>query len=154
MDYGIRWARPDEWEQVMEMIWETFQKFDAPDCEPEGRQSFYDFIMDEHLKESFLAGNYKLLVAVDGDEIIGAGSLRNVNHISLLFVKEEYHLQGVGSALVQMLCDYLQIVVGEHYVSLMASPYAVDFYKKLGFSLVKARSMKTGIPVAFMEKVF
>ena len=87
MDYGIRWARPDEWEQVMEMIWETFQKFDAPDCEPEGRQSFYDFIMDEHLKESFLAGNYKLLVAVDGDEIIGAGSLRNVNHISLLFFR-------------------------------------------------------------------
>lgn len=154
MDYDFRWARQDEWVVTMDMIWRTFLKFDGPECTEEGIKSFYDFITDVALYQAFLAGNYRLLVALDGDRVIGAGSLRHVNHLSLLFVEEEYHLQGVGRQLMDVLLNYLKNELGEHYVSLYAAPYAVDFYRKLGFTQVKSQTRHEGIPVVSMEKVF
>ena len=154
MDYVIRWARQDEWDKAMDMVWSTFLQFDARDCSPEGQRSFWDFISNEGLKEAFLKGSYQLLVAVNGEEIIGVGSIRSRNHLSLLFVKAQYHMQGVGRALVEKLCSYLKNEAGEHYMSLLASSCAVDFYKKLGFSKVQPQISAPGIPVVLMEKFF
>ena len=154
MEYAIRWAKQDEWDLAMEMVWETFLRFDAPDCTPEGRQNFRSFIMDDRLYQAFLKGSYQLLTALDGDRIIGVGSLRNINHLSLLFVEEAYHLKGVGRAIVEYLCDYLKNEVGERYISVTASPCGLEFYKKMGFMQIKPQEMSYGMPVVSMEKVF
>lgn len=152
--YDFRWARPEEWDETMEMVWKTFLKFDACDYTQEGIKNFRDFITDEALHQAFLNGKYRVLIALDGDRIIGAASLRNINHLSLLFVDEEYHLRGVGRALMERLCLYLRDGVGERYMSLKASPYAVDFYKKLGFQVIRPEENYDGIRVTSMEKVF
>lgn len=154
MDYVIRWAKREEWDATMDMVWKTFLKYDGKDCSQEGIQSFRSFITDERLKQAFLEGRYQLLLALHGERIIGAGSLRAVNHLSLLFVDGEWHRKGVGRALVETLCDYLRNELGERYVSLQASPYALGFYKKLGFTQIKTQSDTPGIPVVPMEKVF
>lgn len=152
--YEFRWAGPQDWEQTMEMVWKTFLKFDACDYTREGIKNFHNFITDEELYQAFLRGKYQLMLALDGDRVIGAASIRNINHLSLLFVDEEYHLRGVGRALMERLCLYLRDEVGERYMSLKSSPYAVDFYRKLGFQVVRPEEDYAGIKVTIMEKVF
>lgn len=154
MAYSIRWARQDEWIETMNMIWKTFLKYEGNDYTEEGVRNFYEFITDIELYQAFLQGKYQLLLALDGQKIIGAGSLRNVNHLSLLFVDEQYHRQGVGSALMNCLCEYLRTEAGERYMSLKSAPYAVDFYKKMGFKQVRPEEHYSGIRVTSMEKIF
>jgi ribosomal protein S18 acetylase RimI-like enzyme len=55
---------------------------------------------------------------------------------------------------MQYLCDYLEHEEGEKFMSLKAAPYAVDFYKKLGFKIVKPEEDYSGIRVTSMEKFF
>ena len=99
-------------------------------------------------------GVVKLMVALDGGNIIGAGSVRNGNHLSLLFVDEAYHCRGVGSMILGKLCDFLRTEAGERYMSLQAAPCAVNFYRKQGFRAVRPEMEFSGIRVTPMEKVF
>lgn len=152
--YEIRWARAEEWTPTMDMIWKTFLKFEGEDYTQEGIRNFYDFISDDGLRDSFLRGDYQLMVALDGGRVIGAGSIRNRNHLSLLFVDEEYQRRGVGESLIGKLCEYLKTEAGERYMSLQASPYAVNFYRRIGFRAVAPEAEYAGIRVTPMEKVF
>lgn len=150
--FNIRWAREEEWASAMKMIWRTFLEFEGKDYTKEGIRNFFDFITDDDLYLAFLRGNYRLLLALDGDEVIGAGSLRNRNHLSLLFVDEKYHNRGVGRAILDRLCDYLKRETGECTMSVKAAPYAVGFYEKLGFYIVKPEKEYSGIRVTEMIK--
>lgn len=152
--YEIRWARVEEWEPAIKMIWRTFLKFEASDYSEEGIQNFLDFITDEKLFHSFLRGDYQMLVALDKDRVVGAASVRNRNHLSLLFVDEAYHRQGIGRRLLECFCRYLRTEVGEHYMSLNAAPYAVNFYRRVGFREVRPEEEVGGIRVTSMEKYF
>ncbi len=154
LPYEIRWARIEEWIPAMMMIWKTFIKFEGMEYSEEGIQNFFEFITNDELYQSFLKGNYQMMVALDGGRIVGAGSIRNCNHLSLLFVDEEYHHRGIGASLLLNLCDYLKQEAGERYMSLTAAPYAVNFYRKLGFFEVAPEQEISGIRVTPMEKVF
>lgn len=87
---------------------EDFLKYEAVDYTEEGIRNFHEFITDEHLYKSFRQGRYQMMVALDGARIIGAASVRNYNHLSLLFVDEEYHHRGVGRSLMGRMCEYLK----------------------------------------------
>ncbi len=152
--YDIRWAGPKDWSPAMRMIWETFLRFEGKDYTKEGIRNFFRFITDENLYQAFLRGEYKMLLAFDGERIIGAASLRNIHMVSLLFVDEEYHRQGVGRKLLDSLAAYLQTELGERYMNLNASPYAVKFYQKCGFRIVSKEERYSGIVVTPMEKYF
>lgn len=152
--YEIRWAREEEWSPAMKMIWRTFLKFEGKEYTREGIKNFFDFITDDDLHAAFLRGEYRLMVALDGETVIGAGSIRSRNHLSLLFVEEAYHRRGVGRAILMKLCDYLEKEAGERFMSLKAAPYAVDFYRKLGFMVVRPEEEYSGIRVTSMEKLF
>ena len=154
MSYDIRWARENEWSPAMKMIWRTFLEYDGKDYTEEGIRNFFEFITDGDLYESFLKGRYQMMVALSGGKVIGAGSIRSRNHLSLLFVDGAYHHRGVGSAIMYRLCDYLQREAGEKYMSLKAAPYAVGFYRKLGFTIVRPEEEYSGIRVTSMVKIF
>lgn len=154
LPYEIRWARKEEWMPAMKMIWKTFIKFEGKDYTEEGIRNFFEFITDDDLHNAFLNGDYQMMVALDGMRVIGAGSIRSCNHLSLLFVDEEYHHMGIGASLMKKLCDYLKTEAGEQYMSLKAAPYAVNFYRKLGFRAVAPEEQYSGIRVTPMEKVF
>ena len=154
MSYEFRWAKEDEWAPAMEMIWKTFLKFEGNDYTEEGIRNFFDFITDDKLYAAFLRGDYQMMVALDKGRVIGAGSIRNRNHLSLLCVDEDYHRRGEGKTLLEKLCQYLQREEGERYMSLKAAPYAVEFYRKLGFNAVNGEEEYSGIRVTSMEKIF
>ena len=151
--YEVRWAKTDEWAPAMKMIWKTFLQYEGEDYTEEGIRNFFEFITDDDLYVSFLKGDYQMMVALDKERVIGAASVRSCNHLSLLFVDEEYHRQGVGRALMSRMCEYLKQEAGERYMSLNAAPYAVNFYRKLGFQAVRPEDVYAGIRVTSMEKV-
>lgn len=150
--YEIRWARENEWSSAMTLVWKTFLRYEGRDYTREGIKNFFDFITDDDLYISFLKGEYQMMVALAGGEIIGAGTIRNGNHLSLLFVDERYHRMGVGSAILGGLCDYLKKEAGQRSMSLQAAPYAVEFYRKQGFVQVRPEMEFSGIRVTAMEK--
>ncbi len=152
--YEVRWARTEEWIPAIKMIWMTFLKYEGKDYTEEGIRNFFDFITDEELYISFLRGEYRLMVALDRGKVIGAGSVRDKNRLSLLFVDEAYQHRGVGSSILRKLCHYLKTEAGERYMSLQAAPYAVNFYRKQGFRAVHPEVEFAGIRVTPMEKVF
>lgn len=152
--FEIRWAKVNEWEPAMKMIWRTFLRFEASDYTEEGIQNFLEFITDEKLFHSFLRGDYQMMVALDGEKIVGAASVRNRNYLSLLFVDETYHRRGIGRELIYRFCSYLELEAGEHYMSLRAAPYAVAFYQRIGFQAVAPEEEVGGIRVTPMEKYF
>lgn len=131
--YIIRPAYRNEWEDAMALAWKTFMQFEAADYTKEGIESFKNFISDNFLYRMFTLGAYQLFCAFDGEKMIGMISLRNETHISLLFVDEKYHRQGVGRALIKYLSDYLLNEIGKNFLTVNGAPYAVGFYHHCGF---------------------
>lgn len=150
--YQVRWATSEDWQAVMDMVWRTFMQFEAGDYTQEGIASFRDFITDGRLYRMFVEGNYPMLVALDGSRIIGQISVRNGNHISLLFVDGEYHRRGVGRKLIERMAEYLKKERHELYMSVKAAPYALGFYYRVGFHACSKEEEYSGIRVTSMEK--
>lgn len=149
--YQIRTAYRDEWEDAMALAWKTFQRFEAADYGPIGVRNFEDFITDPALHRMFVMGSYQLFVALDRDRIVGMITLRGTTHVSLLFVDENYHKQGIGRALMEYLENYLLTEVGADRMTVNASPYGVGFYHKLGFKDVRPEERRDGIIYTPME---
>lgn len=151
--YRIRWARVSDYENVMDMVWETFLKFEGKDYTEEGIRNFEEFIHSDSVYNSFLLGSYQIMVVTHQEEIVAMASVRNRNHLSLLFVKEEYHHKGIGSYLLGRFCKYLLEEQGEKEMTLWAAPYAVGFYQKLGFESTEPEKMIEGIRITTMKKI-
>lgn len=151
--YEIRTAQRDEWEDAMALAWRTFLQFEANEYPPEGVKNFERFVTDSTIYRMFLIGSYHLFVAYAGTMLVGMITLRDDSHISLLFVDERYHRQGIGRALVQYVKNYLVSGNRVTHLTVNASPYGVEFYHKLGFQDVRPQEQKDGIiytPMEFM----
>ena len=150
-DITVGLATPKDWEPAMELVWKTFLRFEAGEYGREGTENFLNFISDEKLFKMFLSGNYKLMLAKSEGRIVGVIGVRTGNHVSLLFVDESYHRQGIG----RLLLSNMQRLVEEDKKSVRltvnAAPYAVDFYKKVGFIATKDLQRSDGISYLPME---
>lgn len=150
--FYFRMAVEKDWEPAMKLAWETFLIFEAEEYSEEGIESFRDFVSDQWLKNQFLKGEYQMLVALEKEKLIGFITLRNHSHISLLFVDKDFHRQGVGTALVQRLGEYLITEMGVDYMTVDSAPYALEFYHKLGFWDLAPQQEKQGIIYTSMKK--
>jgi len=150
-DIIYRVAYESEWNDAMNLAWRVFMKYDAPDYSEEGINNFREFITDEGLYSMFIKGTYQVFVAVLNSEIIGVISVRNNNHISLLFVDDRFHKQGVGTGLVERLGEYLFREMGQTSLTVNASPYGVGFYHKIGFVDTDTEQTLAGITYTPME---
>lgn len=137
-------ATEEDWEPAMEVAWRTFLKFEAPEYGQEGTDNFLSFISGEELFKMFLCGEYKTYVAKDADTVIGVGALRSANHVSLLFVDEKYHKKGIARGLIKALSENAASS-GKFFLTVNAAPYAVEFYRKVGFKETDSMQKKDGI---------
>lgn len=149
--YQIRSAYRNEWQDAMALAWKTFLRFEADVYTPEGVKNFENFITDSTLHRMFVMGTYQLFIALDGNKVVGMITLRDMAHISLLFVDEAYHRRGIGRALINHLTDYLMTEVGMYRVTVNASPYGVEFYHKMGFRDLGPEEIRDGIIYTPME---
>lgn len=158
MDIGIEniLVRPivnEEWENAMGLAWKTFLRFEGTDYTQEGIDNFQDFITDQTLRRMFLQGEYILYGAFYRNQIVGIISLRNKQHISLLFVDEEYHMMGIGRKLIYEM-KKLEKELGGCRLTVNSSPYAVGFYHKIGFVDTNIEQTKDGIRYTPMSWIF
>lgn len=140
-----RAAYRSEWDICMDLAWRTFLRYEAPEYSDEGISNFKAFVYDDVLKNMFHNGSYQLFVAVKDGVIIGIISLRDNNHISLLFVESKHHRQGVGRGLINKLAEYLYTEMGQTSMTVNAAPYAVEFYHKVGFEDTGKEQESAGI---------
>lgn len=153
LSYEVRWARTEEWDPVVQLVWKTFMKYEGKDYSPEGIRNFKKFIYGKELRGMFLSGRYQVMVAAEKEKIIGVISVRNANFISLLFVDGDYHRRGVGRKLLETMTRYLKEEAGEPSVTVQSSPFAVGFYHRLGFYDTSGERTVAGIRTTPMELV-
>lgn len=154
MMYDVRFLEISEWEDAMEMVYRTFLEFDAPMFSPEGIEHFREYISDSVLKRMFIAGSFQVVAAYSGTKIIGVIALRNNSHISLLFVDSGFHRKGIGRRLVSELRDYVRLKLKGSFLTVNSSPYAVDFYKRIGFLPLNHSLTESGITYTPMKMIF
>lgn len=140
---SIRELMPEDEEKALDLVWRVFQEYEAPDYTKEGVEEFYKSIHDE----SYLS-MLRMYGAFIRDKMIGVIATRSEGtHIALFFVEGEYHRQGIGKQLFQMVrtnCPLDRMTVN-------SSPYAVPVYHKLGFRDVDTEKVVCGLRFTPME---
>ena len=154
MIYTVSKANEEDWEDAMALAYRTFQRFVGPGYSKEGVDNFVNFISDPHLYRMFQVEEYHLWVAKDEDgQVLGLGSLRSGNHISLLFVDENWQKCGVGRSIISAFEEYVK-ADGKDRITVNASPYGVPFYHRLGFADIDKEQISGGMTITPMRKLF
>lgn len=140
----IRPVNRSEWDMAMQLAWDTFLVYEAPEYDPEGVRNFHEFVKGDELRNMFAMGEYYAFGAYDGDVIVGILGIRKHWHISLLFVEPSLHHQGIASALLKRgFSEAAKAGVTE--MTVFSSPYAREFYHKMGFTDLDSEKVADGI---------
>ena len=150
----IRTINENEWEEAMNLAWDTFILYEAPEYTKEGITSFRNFVRDPILKTLFIEGKYNVLAAFNNNIIVGIIGVRNETHISLLFVDSEYHKKGIARRLVEKTFERTYEKYGKREMTVNSSPYAVGFYHKMGFVDTDIEQTTDGIRYTPMKARF
>ncbi len=140
---GIQKIGTSEIDEAINLIWETFLKFEAPDYSSEGVKSFQEFIENRDIlsKTEFFG-------AYENDNLKGVIAVRNGRkHICCFFVKEQFQRQGIG----RKLWEYLKNNSPHNIITVNSSPYAVPVYHKLGFADTDTEQLRDGIRYTPMQ---
>ena len=122
---------------ALDLAWEVFKEFEAPDYAPQGAKAFYASIH----APAYLA-QLRIYGAFAGDALLGILATRSSGtHIALFFVRGAYHRQGVGKQLFLRACQESPA----EQMTVNSSPYAVEIYRRLGFCETDAEQTLDGI---------
>lgn len=153
--YPIRRIKPEEVDNALALALEVFMQFEAPDYRPEGVDTFKrDIIQNDGFIADCKQGVCPIYAAFDGNKIIGIIGMRTKTHINLVFVKKEYHRQGVATAIFRFLLHDLlneNPELGE--ITLNSSPYGKPFYLHLGFVPLSEEKELNGIKFTPMKYI-
>jgi GNAT superfamily N-acetyltransferase len=141
----FREIRSGEEESVYEIVIDCFNQFIAPGYSCEGIREFENYVKAGFLRERLKNRSYSF-IALDKDEIVGVIEVRNISHISLLFVKQEYQNMGIAKKLVGLSLNKSKKV--DHSINVIevnSSPYAVKIYEHMGFIQVDVEQVVNGI---------
>lgn len=150
-DYIIKKVDFNEIEQALSLVMDVFMEFDAPDYGEEGVETFRTNIIEsKDFKNCFKTGEQVMFGAFIDNKIIGIISISCRNHISLLFVDKKYHKMGIATKLFNSLTKELGLKKGDK-IKLNSSPYAIEFYSRIGFVSTDTCKTKDGISYTPME---
>lgn len=147
MEHNIvfREIHSGEEDVVCKIVIDCFNQFIAPGYSDEGIREFTNYVKPDLLRKRLKNGNYSF-VALDKDEIVGVIEMRNISHISLLFVKKEYQKMGIAKKLLELSIDKSKNI--NHSIIVIevnSSPYAVKIYEHMGFITIDVEQVVNGI---------
>ena len=154
MEFTIRRLTADDVPAAMELAWDTFLRFEAPDYGPEGVDSFRRTVIEN---EEFLAkcrsGENRMWGAFDGEKLVGLNGMRGESHICLVFTHYACHRKGIAKALfAQVIADVRAENPDLDKITLNSSPYGLPFYLYMGLYPTDEEKIIDGIrftPMAF-----
>jgi len=124
---------PDEAERVSSFVRKVFGAFVAPHYSPEGIQEFYRYI-DPELLARRIQSDHVVWVTESNDQLVGMIEMRNLSHISLLFVAGEAQRGGIARRLLQEALEWNNRNGRDlREVTVHSTPNAVEAYERLGF---------------------
>lgn len=141
----IRQIEPEEREAALQLVQDVFMKFEAQEYDEEGVRHFQTFIHDEEKTKQL-----EMYSAFTGGTVIGVLAMRKQGtHVSLFFVDDAYHRQGIGRALF----EYMLRTKKREVITVNAAPYALKIYERLGFVATDAEKTEDGIRYTPMKYV-
>lgn len=154
--YRIRKITESEADEALNLALDVFMEFEAPEYAPEGVETFRKDIMEGKQPDSDCKkGLCPMYAAFDGENMIGMARMRKTKtHISLMFVRKEYHRQGVATALFRFLLeDILRENPTLKEITLNSSPYGKPFYLHIGFIPLSDEQETDGIRFTPMKYI-
>jgi GNAT superfamily N-acetyltransferase len=149
-EVSYREMKDGEEHEVSNLVQSQFQKYIAHTYKPQGLEEFLAFTTPDRLLERKRAGQL-ILVAEHAGSIVGVITIRDANHISLMFVHDTFHRQGIGTELVRRAAKEMKMAdPGVCKITVNASPYAVPFYEQLGFIATGPQRFKRGMLITPM----
>lgn len=144
---------PEKLRPALELIWEVFEEFEVPDYEEMGIQTFRHFIEYHNMVEKVNQCRNEILWVLPQSISDCVIALRTGQHISLLFVRGKFHHLGVATKLLQVVENEVLLQNPKiRAITVNASPYAVGFYEKNGFTALDKEQEADGIRFTPMRK--
>ena len=139
---GISVRRLDlsEYKEAASLSLEIYLQTGEEDFDEQGLETFKSFVNDEAMINSLVIYEARL---------VGVMAVKDEGkHISLFFIREEYHRKGIGRRLFDAFIE--ETSVPEMTVN--SSTYAVPFYKSLGFEQVQEPQITNGLKYVPMKR--
>jgi len=133
-----------ELKEALSLVWAVFSEFEAPEYVPEGISVFQEFIAFDSIIKMLGQGTLRLWVSYDGEFLTGVIAVRGEGHISLLFVRREYHRRGIARALFNVVEENCKSA-GMDTITVNSSPFAAGAYHSLGFVDTDKETVINGI---------
>ncbi len=152
---GIVQLQKEEIREALDLVWTVFQEFDAPDYSEQGIKEFQKFIFYHSIIEQFKDGKVSFWGWKEDDELAGVIGTKGKNHINMLFVKKEYHRQGIARRLFNAVEEACKSMNGISEITVNSTPYAVAVYNRLGFIETDNEQLVNGIrftPMSYLIK--
>ena len=141
----VRRLKRDEINKSLDLVWNVFCEFEATNYPEHGKALFWQAIHSEDYLNILTAyGAFD-----DSNRLVGIIATRNEGtHIALFFVDGDYHGQGIGKKLWNVMLNDNE----NDKITVHSSQYAAPIYDKLGF--VKTGDMQTEDGMTFIPMVF
>ena len=136
---------------ALELIWQVFQEFEAPEYSQEGGENFHKYLDYNSIIKKLDNGELPFWGCFISEKLIGVIATRDKSHISMLFVLKEYHRQGIAKRLFQAVINDCSAIEGVNKITVNSSPYAVEVYHHFGFIDTNSEQTVDGIRFTPME---
>lgn len=145
-DFPVRRLYPEEIQSALDLSWEVFLQFEAPEYSEEGIWEFRKSLDDKERTRKL-----QFYGAFEDDILVGTLCMREPQHIGGFFVKSDYHRKGIG----RVLFDTMRRDYDKQEFTVNSSPYAVEIYRHLGFEATDQEQTVNGIrftPMKYVEE--
>lgn len=139
-----------EIKSAFQLAEDVFLLFEAPFFTKRGTESFLSFVWGKNVKSMLADGSFIVWGCYIGDDLVGMLALRNACHISLAFVRGDFHRQGIGRMLYAEAKNYA-LAKGAKKITVNASDYGIPFYRAIGFRETDMQQEADGIIYTPME---
>ncbi len=137
--------------EALGLVGRTFRRFVGPLFCEEGRDTYEQSLLEwqSQLPEQLENGRVRMWGDFEEGKLAGVLAVRNKTHIFQFFVDGDYHRRGIATRLFETFCRALPR--NAKCITVNASPYATEFYHRLGFHDTGAMQVQAGIRFTPME---
>lgn len=125
-------SKSNEIKEALQLAQDVFMQFEAPYFTKRGVKSFTDFLWGKNVKKMLAKGEFVIWGCYSGDVLAGMIALRNGSHISLAFVRGDFHRQGIGRMLYAE-AKARALAYKAKRITVNASDFGIPFYRAMGF---------------------
>ncbi len=152
-NYMVRKLSSDDLPEALQLIWDVFIEYDAPEYPEEGVGEFRSFIELTSIKRLMVEEGLLIWGAFDKDKEVGVIAVKPPCHIVLLFVNKYYHRKGIARALYEEALCHQKEKYFCRVATVNSSPYAIEAYRRLGFMVTGAEQTVNGLRFTPMQYV-